>query len=314
MNTIREAAQARAKHVRELADRPAQRRCGEHPDARGVAVVRSAMSIRALSDAVGSPLHFNGLASATGRGYQMWDMFGPYTESVDPGSFEHTLAQPDLDVPLVLAHDSLRRIARTTNGSLTLSETDDGLDVDAPNLDPRDVDVAYITPKIEAGLVDEMSFAFRIDQGQWSPDFTEYHIQQVDLQRGDVAIVGYGANPYTSASFRKVVDKLEHKRSLDVDDVNVLTQVLGWLSSVDSIVDQAQASLASYLQIPNPDSDPGNCGGACCPPGCTCGDCTACGAVPAEVQEQAAAAVAALRERKVGQTKPAMSLLNLLEV
>src|SRR5438105_2874995 len=82
-------------------------------------------------------------------------------------------------------------------GSLQLSEEtiDDteGLLVRAPSLDPEDVDVAYIAPKLRAGLVDEMSFRFRIDAGSWSPDWTEYHIEQYDIHRGDVAIVGYGA-------------------------------------------------------------------------------------------------------------------------
>jgi hypothetical protein len=45
-----------------------------------------------------------------------------------------------------------------------------------------------------------MSFAFRIESGQWSPDYTEYRINRYDIHRGDVAIVGYGANPYTGAS------------------------------------------------------------------------------------------------------------------
>jgi phage head maturation protease len=63
--------------------------------------------------------------------------------------------------------------------------------------------VAYIAPKLRSGLVDEMSFAFRIESGQWSPDYTEYRINRFDIHRGDVAIVGYGANPYTVGSLRQ---------------------------------------------------------------------------------------------------------------
>jgi phage head maturation protease len=62
--------------------------------------------------------------------------------------------------------------------------------------------VAYIAPKIRAGLIDEMSFMFRIVRGQWSPDYMEYRIDEVDIDRGDVSIVGYGANPATSAELR----------------------------------------------------------------------------------------------------------------
>ena len=148
-------------------------------------------------------VRFEGLASAYERSYEMYDIFGPYTEIVSAGAASQTLARADLDVPLVLQHDQMRRIARTTNGTLLLSESSDGLHVEAPTLDMGDQDVAYIVPKLRAGLIDEMSFAFRIVRGQWSPDYSEYRIEEFDLHRGDVAIVGYGANPYTEAGTRQ---------------------------------------------------------------------------------------------------------------
>jgi HK97 family phage prohead protease len=151
-------------------------------------------------------LEFAGHASVTERAYEMWDWYGPYNEVVSADGFDNTLARDDLDVPLVLGHDQLRRIARTTNNTLRLSIDDDGLLVEAPELDPTDVDVAYIAPKLRAGLIDEMSFAFRIVRGVWSPDYTEYRISEVDIHRGDVAIVGYGANPATDAGLRTSAD------------------------------------------------------------------------------------------------------------
>lgn len=208
------AAEARAQAVQAPADRPSQRRCAEEPTARAAAVVRAhSIEIRAAGDNEGL-LHFEGFASVYNRGYEMWDMFGPYTEQVTSGAGAASLAREDLDVPFVLAHDSLRRIARTTNGTLTLTETtiDDveGLHVDAPQLDAGDVDVAYIAPKLRAGLVDEMSFRFRITAGEWSPDWMEYHINEYDIHRGDVAIVGYGANPHTQgAGLRGQLPRLE---------------------------------------------------------------------------------------------------------
>ncbi|MEF3405285.1 HK97 family phage prohead protease [Agromyces sp. CCNWLW203] len=159
-------------------------------------------------------MHFTGLATAYERPYDMWDFFGPYTEVMAAGAGAVSLAQAGLDVPLVLQHDPLRRIARTTNGSLILAETDEGLEVNAPNLDLEDRDVAYIVPKIRAGLIDEMSFAFRIVRGQWSPDYTEFRIEEYDIHRGDVAIVGYGANPYTLSDVRAAPITLEETRLL----------------------------------------------------------------------------------------------------
>jgi hypothetical protein len=74
--------------------------------------------------------------------------------------------------------------------------------------------VAYIAPKLRSGLIDEMSFAFRIESGQWSPDYTEYRINRYDIHRGDVAIVGYGANPYTAASLRTAAAPSARARAL----------------------------------------------------------------------------------------------------
>jgi HK97 family phage prohead protease len=139
------------------------------------------------------------MASVTNSPYKMYDFFGEYDEEVASGAFANTLKRDGLDVPLVIQHEDIRRIARTTNGTLHLSETDSGLQVLA-DLDPDDLDVQYIAPKLRSGLIDEMSFKFRINAGEWSPDWETYRITDVDIHRGDVAIVAYGANPATAGS------------------------------------------------------------------------------------------------------------------
>lgn len=196
------AAAARGLKVDRRAARPQNRRSAEDSDASSWVSTPAKVSLRDADSTAASGLHFTGVASVTERGYEMWDWFGPYTEIVSEDAFDASLARADLDVPLVLGHDQLRRIARTTNGTLTLFRGEEGLTVDAPNLDPTDADVAYIAPKLRAGLIDEMSFAFRIDAGEWSPDYTQYRITQADIHRGDTAIVGYGANPATSGGLR----------------------------------------------------------------------------------------------------------------
>ncbi|MFJ6645776.1 HK97 family phage prohead protease [Streptomyces sp. NPDC091290] len=206
------AAAERAQHTRQRADRPSQRRCAEHTGARAtVRATLSGVQVRETGDT--GTLEFVGRASVYEQAYEMWDMFGPYTEIVSEGAGADSLARADLDVPLVLGHDQLRRLARTTTGTLFLTESANGLDVRAPALDPADYDVAYIAPKLRAGLVDEMSFAFRIESGQWSPDYTEYRINRYDIHRGDVAIVGYGANPYTGASMRQPAPAVQSSRA-----------------------------------------------------------------------------------------------------
>lgn len=216
LEQIHRASQERSQAVAALADRPSQRRCAQEPTSRAwVNAPAKRMELRAADDGNG-PLHFTGYATVYERGYEMWDWYGPYTEIVSAGAGERTLSRADLDVPLVLQHDSMRRIARTTTGTLTLTEDETGLLVDAPSLDPDDEDVRYIAPKLRAELIDEMSFMFRIVKGQWNKDYTEYRISEYEIHRGDVAIVGYGANPYTSGSGLRGKDNaLEVVRAFD---------------------------------------------------------------------------------------------------
>ena len=195
---MRAAALTRSQQVRAKADRPSKRSNGvegdDHPRVYA-RMVEPTFTLREDGDKEGM-LNFQGYASVTDTPYEMYDFWGPYEETVEAGAFTKTLKALGLDVPLVLDHKSLRRIARTTNGTLRLSEDTRGLKVDA-DLDPEDDDVKYIRRKIEQRLIDEMSFMFRIVEGWWSDDFTQFVIKEVDIHRGDVAIVGYGANPHT---------------------------------------------------------------------------------------------------------------------
>lgn len=201
-HTTRHDAASARRSAMQPKDRPSARRSaltGVGGPAR--TIVRATMSVRSAG---ASAAHFTGIATTYEQPYDMWDMFGPYTEVVSRGAGAASLARTDLDVELNIGHDSNHRIARTTSTSspLLLRESDAGLEVEAPSLNLDDDDVRQALRKIEDGLFDQMSFAFRIERGSWSPDYTEYRIEQYDIHRGDVAIVGYGANPNTSIALR----------------------------------------------------------------------------------------------------------------
>lgn len=205
--TREEAARARRRETTRRDARPSNRRCmpeGGAASRMWTPAQACRVEVRGGGDD-GGPTVFDGFASVTGRGYEMWDWYGPYTEFVHVGAFAETLAATP-DVPLVIDHVSSRRIARTGNAHspLLLTEVTDG-DVTglrslAPSLDLADPDTAYIVPKLRSGLIDEMSFRFVITSGRWNDDWDEYHIHAVDIHRGDVSIVGYGANPHTAGS------------------------------------------------------------------------------------------------------------------
>jgi HK97 family phage prohead protease len=150
-----------------------------------------------------------GYASTVDQFYSMWDFWGPYEEQLAATAFDKTLAA-NPDVAFLLNHTGMT-MARTTNGTLTLSVDETGLLSEA-TVNPSRRDVGDLVQAIDEGLIDQMSFAFVIVRGQWSSDYTKYTIEEVDLDRGDVSAVNYGANPNTSISARakQAFDAIEH--------------------------------------------------------------------------------------------------------
>lgn len=141
-----------------------------------------------------------GCASVVEKRYRMWDMFGEYDEVVDQRAFNGTLSR-NPDVAYLTNHRGLT-MARTTNGTLMLSADSKGLQTEA-YVNPKRSDVNDLVTAIEDGDITEMSFAFQITEGEWNDDFTEFRILEVDLDRGDVSAVNYGANPYTNVAARQ---------------------------------------------------------------------------------------------------------------
>lgn len=140
-----------------------------------------------------------GYASTVNQQYTMYDWFGPYDEKIDGAAFDKTLAA-NPDVVFLLNHRGTT-MARTKAGTLELGVDDLGLKISAL-VNAQRQDVSDMVLAIDDGDIDQMSFAFRIIRGQWSPDYTEYTILEVDLDRGDVSAVNYGANPNTSIAAR----------------------------------------------------------------------------------------------------------------
>jgi len=145
-------------------------------------------------------VQLDGYASVYEAPYEMYDMFGPYTEVVDARAGDKTLAASP-DVAFLLNHRGMT-MARTINGTLELSNDDTGL-ASRSWLNPSRTDVSDLVTAIDDGLITEMSFAFTIERGQWSPDYTEFRILEFNIDRGDVSAVNYGANPATSIMARQ---------------------------------------------------------------------------------------------------------------
>ncbi|MEU1559508.1 HK97 family phage prohead protease [Streptomyces mirabilis] len=172
-----------------------------------------------------------GYASVVDEPYEMWDFLGSYSEVVRSGAFAKTLSETP-QVQLLLNHGGLA-MAYTKAGTLRLSEDSTGLHMEADVTASRS-DVSDMLAALSDGSVDEMSFAFRVTRQMWSPDYDQRDILEVDLHRGDVSVVNFGANPATSvapalraADFdklgdddaRALLERLQRRLSPPVDPV-----------------------------------------------------------------------------------------------
>jgi HK97 family phage prohead protease len=231
-----------------------------------------------LVDFKGKQMHrLEGYATVFGRAYDMWDAFGPYRESVNAHALDRSLAAGP-DVAFLVNHKGVT-MARTTNGTLTLTADAHGLHVVA-YLNPDRQDVRDLISAITDELVTEMSFAFQLDEGVWNDDFTEFDITGADIDRGDVSGVNYGASPYTSIAARSrelithdldrlptgaaraALSRLQQRADLSggvpsAELASQLTQAMGWFTSIDWIVGEARDALAGALGVPNTDDAAG---------------------------------------------------------
>lgn len=219
MITRAEAAELRAVRARDLTARPSQRRHAEWVEGTSAPRVARQFEVR---EAGSGPVTVASFASVTATPYAMWDLFGPYTEVVDLDAFDATLAAGPM-VEFTLNHGAGGGLpmAHTRNDTLNLTVLKDGDETGlwyAATVDPTRTDVSDAVKAMERGDLAESSFKFRITRGQWSPDWTEYHILEVDLDRGDVSAVNFGANPFTAnpAMLQKHADDVNDTRTSPV--------------------------------------------------------------------------------------------------
>jgi HK97 family phage prohead protease len=197
----------------------------------------SDIELREGSDA--GTIRFVGYATVFNHDYVVHDAYGSFTERITPEAFNRTLSEQP-DVILNLNHGMAGTglpMARTPRpnrpGTLQLTPDKVGLRVET-DLALDDPDVQAILPKMRRGDLDEMSFAFRVPEAgsTWQPGpdgepFGDRTITEVNMARGDVSIVSYGANPATVAALRAALadedvraELLGEERVLTTEDVD----------------------------------------------------------------------------------------------
>ena len=101
----------------------------------------------------------------------------PFIERIAPGAFRKTLTETP-DVRLLINHAGLP-LARTKNGTLTLTEDERGLFMQAEIADTSEGRDLY--KLIERGDMDQMSFAFRVIRQKWNEDRSVRILTEVSL-------------------------------------------------------------------------------------------------------------------------------------
>jgi HK97 family phage prohead protease len=121
----------------------------------------------------------------------------PWTEFVRRGAFRKTI-KDGADVRLLIDHEGVP-LARTKSGTLTLSEDEVGLRIEA-ELDETNPDAAKVISALRRGDLSQMSFAFQTVKDAWSQDRQVRELKEVRLF--DVSVVTYPAYEQTVAELR----------------------------------------------------------------------------------------------------------------
>lgn len=135
----------------------------------------------------GGEVHVGGYAAVFGDESEIGPVPGwGWRETVVSGAFTDALTRGD-DVSFLINHSGLP-LARTSSGTLILSQDSRGLKVDTV-LDGSDPDVQRIVPKMQRGDLSKMSFAFRSEKEEWDETGDAPLRSIMSVQLFDVSIV-----------------------------------------------------------------------------------------------------------------------------
>jgi HK97 family phage prohead protease len=173
----------------------------------------------------------------------------PFVERIAPGAFRKTLSETP-DVRLLINHEGLP-LARTKNGTLTLTEDSRGLYMDAEIADTTEGRDLY--KLVERGDVDQMSFAFRVIRQKWSEDRSMRTLIELSLADGDVSIVTYPAYPTTTVEARetlmRAIETIKEGRALDGESMIVVQAVLDKISDSYNSLEEGKTMLEVVLGL-----------------------------------------------------------------
>ena len=173
----------------------------------------------------------------------------PFIERIAPGAFRKTLTETP-DVRLLINHEGLP-LARTKNGTLTLTEDERGLFMQAEIADISEGRDLY--KLIQRGDMDQMSFAFRVIRQKWNEDRSVRTLTEVSLADGDVSVVTYPAYPTTTVEARErlmqAIESLKEGRALDGESTLVINTILEKVSESFDSLEEGKSMLEVLLGL-----------------------------------------------------------------
>lgn len=173
--------------------------------------------------------------------YDTYSDFGSFVETIERGSATKSIE--DSDVYVVFNHNMNDPLARTKNGTLTLTEDEEGVlmraDLSSSNRSKE------VYQQIKSGLIDKMSFAFTVDKDadvRWEQRDIEGQNKRVRIIKNfqrlyEVSPVLFPAYESTELYARSIeaikqsmpeemrTKEVESDTSTDVDEVSTDTQL-----------------------------------------------------------------------------------------
>lgn len=139
-----------------------------------------------------------------------WDSLsldlGGFREKFAPSAFDKVLAKRKLDVPLLFNHDESQILARTTNGTLRIEKTEQGLSYEADPVQTPDAE--KVLTLIRTKTIFGSSFAFTVGPKgeQFSEDERGNIVRTITEASGlyDLSPVTRAAYPSSSLSSRSL--------------------------------------------------------------------------------------------------------------
>jgi HK97 family phage prohead protease/HK97 family phage major capsid protein len=201
------------------------------------------MEVRASEDMI-----ISGYASVFGDSYDL----GYFQERVAPGAFD---GRTEDDVRLLINHAGVP-LARTTNGTLELTIDARGLHYRAMLADTSEGRDLY--KLIKRGDITQSSFAFTIDEDEWSKDRSMRTITRVG-QLYDVSPVTYPASPTTTVAARMaargVNSLLTEVEERDEKTDDLLDDIIESLDDIKAMIDDYTEEVSEDMLNDMPDDD-----------------------------------------------------------